>query len=846
MSGAPGAGKTTLLGAWTRRLLSGGTDVAWVTLAPGHDDPVVLRTVLTTALDSTRHLTPPAPRPALAWLVLDEVDRLRTQECRRVVQELVLESRAGLTIALGGRSDPLAALGLDRLRLAGEVLEVRDGDLRFSLSEARELLRGHGLSLGTAELEGLVRLTEGWAAGLRLACLALGAGRPIEGVLRSFAVDDASLASYLTHEVLGELDGPTALVLRATSVVPELDVPLAEELSGRADAGALLATLAREHPFVTRVYGHGTAYRYHRLLRSQLAAELQRTEPERFLVLQGQASRWLEAKGLVDEALPHAVASRDTAHIRTVLSEHGIGMVLEGRQGVLVDALAQAPPSTLSDPVVGAVLALAQAEDGDLDRADALLAYATGATLDALAPDPALERRLSRLARLDIDRLRGAVATTPEVEELLVHRASHQRAATAPRLRSKAESDLELAELVMLGTYLADAARLVEAQEVMTDALRLAEGLHRDLVAMQCMVTLSRVAARLGDFAAMTKWAQIGIDVAAKRGWSGRPQLAFAYTLAAAAAYETYDLQSASHLSNRALSAVRAGLTETGVTTHGADDATARSAETLAFYVEFDRAQTARRRELVVARRLDIDALSRHAYPEALVAYETREFERMTLLVGELDLAEWAIALTDRLLPGKAEPVVMLAALQAHLGEHRDALSLLGPVTQGHQSAVVVTTTITAWLLSAAIAARTGRPTSAHEAVTKAVSLAGPRNTVRLMLEVAPEVPGLLAAGRQRFGRHGPFVERVLRTSRQLQEGPGRTYALGPVLSRPLSPVELSLLRDLSSLLSVPELAAARQVTPNTIKTQVRSIFSKLQVHSRRDAVEVAQRMGLI
>jgi DNA-binding CsgD family transcriptional regulator len=158
----------------------------------------------------------------------------------------------------------------------------------------------------------------------------------------------------------------------------------------------------------------------------------------------------------------------------------------------------------------------------------------------------------------------------------------------------------------------------------------------------------------------------------------------------------------------------------------------------------------------------------------------------------------------------------------------------------------VVTTQITAWLLSAAVAARTGRPASAHEAVANAVSLAGPRNTVRLMLEVVPEIPGILGAGRQRFGRHGPFVERVLWTSQHLQDGQGDTKAPQPILVRSLTPVELSLLRDLSSMLSIAEIAAARQVTPNTVKTQVRSIFTKLQVHTRRDAVDAAHRLGII
>jgi LuxR family maltose regulon positive regulatory protein len=76
----------------------------------------------------------------------------------------------GLRFILATRHD--VRLGLHRLRLEGELTEIRAGDLRFSLAEARELLASAGVQLAGPALALLVDRTEGWAAGLRLA------GRP--------------------------------------------------------------------------------------------------------------------------------------------------------------------------------------------------------------------------------------------------------------------------------------------------------------------------------------------------------------------------------------------------------------------------------------------------------------------------------------------------------------------------------------------------------------------------------------------------------------------------------------------------------------------------------------------
>src|ERR1700757_5448276 len=80
-----------------------------------------------------------------------------------------------LRFALATRHD--VRLGLHRLRLEGELSELRSADLRFTLEEARELFEVAGVELPGPALGMLHDRTEGWAAGLRLAALSL-AGHP--------------------------------------------------------------------------------------------------------------------------------------------------------------------------------------------------------------------------------------------------------------------------------------------------------------------------------------------------------------------------------------------------------------------------------------------------------------------------------------------------------------------------------------------------------------------------------------------------------------------------------------------------------------------------------------------
>ena len=167
-----------------------------------------------------------APLADRVWLVVDDVHELGPEALRQL-ELLVLRAPAGLRFVLAARHD--VRLGLHRLRLEGELAEIREPDLRFTVAEARELLADAGVDLPEVAL--LVERTEGWAAGLRLAALSL-AGQPDPGrFAEEFSGTERTVAEYLLAEVLDRQSDPVRRLLLRTSILERVNGELADLLT---------------------------------------------------------------------------------------------------------------------------------------------------------------------------------------------------------------------------------------------------------------------------------------------------------------------------------------------------------------------------------------------------------------------------------------------------------------------------------------------------------------------------------------------------------------------------------------------------------------------------------------
>src|SRR4051794_29248261 len=338
ISAPPGAGKTTLLSEWhaapdERRAF------AWVSLDGDDRDPLRFWTLGGEALPGGEPGLRAGTRAALRGLrsrfsdvivpllvneasglptetvlVLDDLHVIDTPAIHEALAVLLDRLPPTLRLAIATRIDP--PLPLPRLRVRGELCEIRGTDLRLSDAEADELLRRRfGLALEREQIAGLQRRTEGWAAALQLAGLSLHRG----GDAGALAAGEAGVLDYLAQEVLAAQDPSTRRFLVDTSILDRLTAALCDAVTGEGGAAGRLPELDRRNLMLAPLDAGRRWWRYHHLFAEALQAEL---EPERASELHRRAAAWHAERGLAAEAIRHAVAAGEPAQAAELVAEH--------------------------------------------------------------------------------------------------------------------------------------------------------------------------------------------------------------------------------------------------------------------------------------------------------------------------------------------------------------------------------------------------------------------------------------------------------------------------------------------------------------------------------------------
>ncbi|WP_328522596.1 LuxR C-terminal-related transcriptional regulator [Kribbella sp. NBC_00359] len=332
----PGYGKTTVLAQWIERF---GPRVARVSCERSDNDPVALWTGVLDALDQIEPVGEEArtvlaasgggvdvvPRLVEAisalrppvLVVLDHVEEITSPDCATSIAEFAFRVPAGWRLAVASRD--AVPLPLPRLRVGRRIVEIGVDDLAMDDAEAAALLRLAGAEVSAAEIDELVRRTEGWPAGLYLAALAIQSGSPATGF--SFSGDDRLVDDYLRSELLARLSPAQADFLVRTSILDRMSGPLCDAVIGGKQSARMLEDLERHNLLVVPLDRRGEWYRYHHLLREFLQAELRRGDPDLGSELHGRAADWYEANGMADAAVDHADAAGDTERVARLVLE---------------------------------------------------------------------------------------------------------------------------------------------------------------------------------------------------------------------------------------------------------------------------------------------------------------------------------------------------------------------------------------------------------------------------------------------------------------------------------------------------------------------------------------------
>lgn len=819
----PGYGKTALLADWLRS--PGAPPSAWVSVDAGDDAPR-LRAALLAALQAVPGLPADSPlheigrsgsggdhpgrnlidelaagldatHPAIR-VVLDDVHEVMDAEALRDLARLVRRRPAGLCLVLSGRMDP--PLPLPRMRLEGRVHELRAQDLRFDVRETAALLHASGIDIAPDEVAVLHSRTGGWAAGLRLAALALRGRDDPQVFITRFSGSESSMAAYLTDEVMAVLPDETRQFLRTCSACAQLPAGLAVALTGREDAERVLDELTRLTALVE--LAEPRTYRIHTLLRTYLVTELERHFPALHRRADDAAARWWLAADEPEHAIRHAERTGEPELVLDILRESGVRLVATGRLSAVRRALdACGPAARTSDPWSSLVAALLHdADNAQPAAAEALARAGRPAPRDA---DPAL------------DVLRASV------ERLVTGREPHDPPGGRP---GPVPPELEVLRRMseatvigsLIGTVIDTAVDVHAARTRLDEAARLAREHGFPYFEVRALSALAAFEAARGGYRAMTGAASAAL--AAAEGESERP----ADRTAGPAALIAYgDL-----LAGDAAAAL--ARTEevfaTGAALAPRTEAVLRVVHRAA---RADLGESARGGGRRLAEFEDVDAPAPLLAALALCEHQVVLAEEGPVAAGET--AEW---LGQR--AGKVGELLLMDAW-SHLraGRADAARTAVGALADGSLGALVPYTPVEVHLVRTEAALQQGDRATARVELAAALAGGAAFEVVRPFLLAGPMTRDLLASDPP-AGTNGRFAGRLAALARARADVPAA-----------LSERELAVLTLLPSLLSAREIADELTVSVNTVKSHIRSIYAKLGVSTRRDAIRRAHELGL-
>ena len=835
ISAPAGSGKTSLLRTWAERA---GRDrrIAFMSVRPDQQDAQLFWLALLGAVRVATGAEPPSPAPGFDGgamvdkvrselaaagggfvLVIDDLHELSSAEAAEQLTSLLTSLPADIHAVVATRGDP--PLRLHRLRLAGELGEIRAEQLRFSQDETRALLTAAGIVLPDPVVATLHQRTEGWAAGLRLAVLSLAGHQDPVRFVAEFSGNDRTVAEYLTAEMLDRQPPQVRRLLLRTSVLDRVNGELADLLTGATGSERILLDLEDANAFVVSLDPGRTWFRYHYMFRDLLRLELRHTHPENIADLHRLAARWHGDHAEAAEAIRHLQAAGDWTEAAGLLTDRVLSLTLDGQAATVAALLRAFPPRTAeASPGLALVYAVADLDQLHLDQAAAHLNAARAYA--ATTPPGRQDRLRTAIASLDLlsARLRGHFDGVYEQVDALPSTAGLPNADVA------LGNDLRAVALLNLGVTEAWSLRLAESEKYLLEGAALAREIGRPYLEIACRAHLGFAA--LGNSVTLARQhCEEAIAQAARHGWDDEPVIAPAYATLAAILIWTDELDHGEQWLERARRATQRGA-EPGIRllVH------LTAAMLPAARGQLDEALA----ELVAAGRVQAGMAGRHALASRITGWTITTQARL----GDLEKARRTLDAVDDRLAATGE--IRNAAAVVRLAERDPAGARreLQAVLDGTAPVNPYLTLVEANLLDALACRDLGDERAARAAVERALRLAEPD---RLILPfVMTGAWELLTDLPPHDTSHAALVTDIL----DAVHGGHSGHAVVP--AEDLSPSELRVLRYLPTNLTRPEIAGELSVSLNTVNTHIRHLYAKLGATDRSSAVRRGRELRLL
>ncbi|GGM49207.1 hypothetical protein GCM10011608_37690 [Micromonospora sonchi] len=884
-----GWGKTTLLAAWRRAAVEAAPAApapAWVSVEFG-DDSDRFWTYLAAALrsvadpDGDPAAAPPvpdrAPRPdelevlaaALAArerpvvLILDDLHRITDPAALTGLEFLLRHTEQRLRLVAAGRANlPLA---VQRLRLAGELTEIGPDELAFTGDEIADLLTAHGVAVPAAAVRRLRQRTEGWAAALRIAALALRDQPDPQRWIAGLGADQPEIAGYLREEVLAGLEAPDRELLRRAAVADTMCAGLAEALTGGADAETRLSALAENAGLLHHDGGRPAWYRCPPLLADLLRRELGRLPAEELRDLHLRAAGWYDGNGRPVDALRHAFAGGDWTRATDLFVTRWPDLVPYDRIVPTTAPPAPAPTEVVADaPELALAAAVQRALDGDADATREHLRLATAHARSLPEPRRARFGRLVAVVELVQARLAGEAEAVRAAAARLLATRDAAPAVGEPRADAGGDADVRAVAGTALALLALDAGDLDGAAAGFAAALTAAREAGRLRTELVCASRWALLAAVRGELRAAEEAARAALALPPCQGWSARVDCGYAYLALALVALHRDEPTEAEANLTLATAATReppAGAVAAWCAAHLRSDegdlAAAHRVLVAARAQWSDRSGTPAAATGLCA---DVDTWLRAAEVDLHSARDDTRTAR-DLAAAQQPPPHRPDPPTPHPPPAPvsgspAEPdgavlgsdvalAVAAARTEWRAGDPRAAARLLPDWDAAPADAWPLPVRLDAALLDALLAAGDGDDRRAGRTLERALDLAAPDGHRRPFTRGEPGLRALLSARLDAGTAHWSMVSDLVRAVEVPAERAPAGALVAP-LDEPLTERELIILRYLQSILSNVEIAAELSVSVNTVKTHVRNIYRKLGAVRRRDAVRRARALHLI
>lgn len=842
ISAPPGFGKTTLVADWLAGRARPGLAIGWLSLDPTDNEapafwPHVIAALQAAGETSSKRLVdlpanlPPdqsfvalllnqlAASEAPVLLVLDDLHLVDQADIHEQLAFFIEHLPSNVHIVITTRADP--GLPLARLRVRGDLVEIRSADLRFTADEAAAYLNDvMQLGLTAADAERLERKTEGWIAALQLAVLSLEGRDDAAAFIDDFAGSGRYVVDYLVDEVLARLPDDLGDFLMTTSVLRRMSAPLCDAVMGQPGSGRrMLDRLERQNLFVVPLDGNRQWFRYHHLFADVLRGHLSEAQTQALPETHRRASHWFEAHGERAEAIHHALEAGDYEWAADLI-ERAIPELRRHRQETLFGAWMKAIPDSLvrTRPALSIAYAGVLVSLGAFEGVAERLLEAEAALTDLAHPEPLLAH--VELFRTALAQVRGDVEAA----------AGHAR-----RVLDLAPPDDHLGRAGaagFLGIVSWTKGQLDDAATFWTvcrDGLR-EQGYLADV--QGTTIALADIRTSQGRVTEALRLCEAARNFATDKGRPIARGIADMHASLALLHVDRHELAVArEHLDRcRELGEVW-GLPQYPYRSCVAWARLEMAEGSAAAAIEY--LQDAERRYIS------------DFFPD--VRPVPAQIAQFNIRIGRLDQADdWArqraIGPDDPLTYLREFEHVTLARLfiaRGDSGSVEQAVRLLGRLAEAAERGGRRRSLIDIDLLAALAHHARHDSTEALEALRRAIALAEPEGIRRPFLDDADALAPVLKHLSKREALSA-FVRGL--TSMAEAAAPARQH---PELIEPLSDREADVLRLLRSDLSGPEIANELTVSLNTLRTHTKNIFEKLGVNSRRAAVHRAEELQL-